>query len=59
MIATQLDEIQHSFPGSLQCAEFWISRAKIAEHEEDDGRVVCLYEQALVFNAEVSKRWVN
>lgn len=53
MIAIQLDEIQNSHPGSLQCAEFWISRAKIAEHEEDDGRVVCLYEQALVFNAEV------
>jgi hypothetical protein len=54
VIASQLDEIQKSHPSALQCAEFWICRAKIAEHEEDHGRIVCLYEQALVFNAEVS-----
>ncbi|XP_032218171.2 cytoskeleton-associated protein 2-like [Nematostella vectensis] len=51
-VASELDDLQGLYACALLCAEFWVCRAKIAERQGDDGRVVCFFEQALVFRAE-------
>ena len=38
----------------LRLALYWVCRAKLAELDCDESRVVCLLEQALLFSAQVS-----
>ena len=51
--AAKLDLYNSSCPHTSQIALYWLCRAKIAERERDYDRVVCLFEQAFVFKAQV------
>ena len=48
-----LDDIQRDHPNALRHALYWICRAKLAEHDGDHERVVCMFEQAFAFSAQV------
>ena len=52
-VAAKLDLYNSACPHTTQIANYWLCRAKIAQKENDFDRVVCLYEQALVFKAQV------
>ncbi|KAM7432416.1 hypothetical protein ABFA07_017180 [Porites harrisoni] len=51
-VAAKLDLYNSACPHTTQIANYWLCRAKIAQKENDFDRVVCLYEQALVFKAQ-------
>ena len=54
-----LDDIQHSCPNALRHAMYWICRAKLAENVGDHERVVCMFEQAIVFSAQPEEEIKN
>lgn len=51
-VAAQLDLFKSFCPHIPQLAKYWLCQAKIAQQQRDYNRVVCLYEQALVFKAQ-------
>ncbi|XP_067039367.1 cytoskeleton-associated protein 2-like isoform X2 [Acropora muricata] len=51
-VAAQLDLFKSFCPHIPQLANYWLCQAKIAQQQRDYNRVVCLYEQALVFKAQ-------
>jgi len=51
-VAAKLDLYNSSCPHTSQIANYWLCRAKIAQQQKDFDRVVCLFEQALVFKAQ-------
>lgn len=51
-VTAKLDLYNSSCPHTAQIANYWLCRAKIAQQQNDYDRVVCLFEQALVFKAQ-------
>ncbi|XP_068718858.1 cytoskeleton-associated protein 2-like [Montipora capricornis] len=51
-VAAKLDLYNSSCPHTTQISNYWLCRAKIAQLQNDYDRVVCLFEQALVFKAQ-------
>lgn len=58
-VAAKLDLYNSSCPHTAQIANYWLCRAKIAQQQNDYDRVVCLFEQALVFKAQVTQLFLQ
>ncbi|XP_027035966.1 uncharacterized protein LOC113664535 isoform X3 [Pocillopora damicornis] len=51
-VRSKLDLYKSACPHICHMANYWLCRAKIAQHQKDFNRVVCLLEQAFVFKAQ-------
>lgn len=51
-VGSKLDFYRSTCSRICQMTNYWLCRAKIAQHQKDYNRVVCLLEQALVFKAQ-------
>lgn len=51
-VGSKLDLYRSTCSRICQMTNYWLCRAKIAQHQKDYNRVVCLLEQAFVFKAQ-------